>query len=91
MDPSNIPDFWHNIANLGGIGILAAGTIWLLNKTWKDHSIVIREYHEMERGRTDMLVKVVMDNTSATTKNNTVLDALHRRLDKEEYEKTQNN
>lgn len=86
------PDIWDKIFNLGGIGILAGGTIWLLNKTWKDHVEVIKAYHEQERGRVDMLVGVVRENSSNTAKNNTLLDALHRRLDRldrEEFERSQ--
>lgn len=37
----------------------------------------------VEKGRTEMLVKLVIDNTSQTTANTEVVRALHRRLDKE--------
>ncbi len=86
MEPTGIPAIWQYLANLGGIGILAAGTIWLLNKTWKDHVEVVKGYHEQERGRSDMLVGIVKENTTNTAKNNVLIDALHRRLDREEYE-----
>lgn len=87
MDATDIPSFYQYLSTMGIGGILAGFAIWMLNKTWKDHTQVIIGFHEIEKGRAEMLVKVVMDNTTATTRNNVVLDALHRRLDKDAYDR----
>lgn len=88
-DTPNIPEFWQFLMTMGVGGILAGFAIWMLNKTWKDHTEVIKGYHEVEKGRTEMLVTVVKENSSNTAQNNVMLGALHRRLDRDEYEKQQ--
>jgi len=82
-----VPDFWQFLASMGVGGILAAYAFYINNKNQKDHTEVIQGYHKVETGRTEMLLTVVKDNTVATTKNNVVLDALHRRLDREELDR----
>lgn len=89
MDTSTVPDFWQYLSTMGIGGVLAGFAMWMLNKAWKDHTEVIKGYHEGEKGRTDMLVNVVKENTNNTAQNNVLLNALHRRLDREEYERNQ--
>lgn len=79
-----VPDFWQFLASMGVGGILAGYAFYINNKIQKEHTDVIKNYHELERGRTDMMIGIVKENTVASTKNNVVLDALHRRLDREE-------
>lgn len=64
-----------------GVGGILAGIMFFFYR--KD----VRMYTDLWKGQSDMLMKVVLDNTSATTKNNVVLDALHRRLDRDEFER----
>ena len=85
-----VDEFLKTLPGLGIGGVLALFIYLQSRKDSEAHTTVIREYHENERGRTELLVNVVKDNTVATTKNNVVLDALHRRLDREEYEKMKN-
>lgn len=66
-----------------GVGGVLAGIMFFFYR--KD----VKMYTDLWKGQTDILVKMVQGNTSATVKNNVVLDALHRRLDKEEWEKSQ--
>ena len=80
-------EFLKTLPGLGIGGILALFIYMQARKDSEAHTEVVKGYHESERGRTDMLVRVVTENTTATTKNNVVLDALHRRLDRDEYEK----
>lgn len=87
MEPTNVPDFWQYFSTMGIGGVLAGFAMWMLNKAWKDHANIIMDYHEKEKGRTDMLIQVVKENSTNTTKNNVLLDALHRRLDKDDGKK----
>ena len=80
-------EFLKTLPGLGIGGILALFIYMQARKDSESHTEVVKGYHEVERGRTDMLIRVVNENTSATTKNNVVLDALHRRLDRDEYDK----
>lgn len=82
---SEMPEFFQFLASMGVGGILAGFMFHVHNKTLKDHAEVLKGYHEVEKGRTDLLMMIVKDNTNATAKNNTLIDALHRRLDKEEH------
>lgn len=83
-----VPDFWQYFSTMGVGGALAGFAMWMLNKAWKDHAETLKDFHEAEKGRTDMLVGVVKENTNNTAQNNTLLSALHRRLDREEYERS---
>lgn len=80
-------EFSKWLATLGVGGVLAALFYYQNRKDAENHSEIIRSFHEIEKGRTDMILNVVRDNTIATTKNNVVLDALHRRLDRDEIER----
>lgn len=82
--------------NLGAMGILAAMFYYQNNKNAKDYADRAAEQSRefanrieallnVERGRTEMLVKLVTDNTSQTASNTEVVKALHRRLDKDEF------
>ena len=86
-DATTIPDFWQFIASMGVGGVLAAYAFYISNKNQKDHTEVVKGYHELERGRTDMLVKTITDVSSNITKNTVVTEALHRRLDRDEYDR----
>lgn len=89
------PDFLNVLSGLGVGGVLAALFYYQNNKNAQDYAKRTEELSKMfadkieallnlERGRTEMLVKLVTDNTSQTTANTEVVRALHRRLDKEE-------
>jgi len=64
-----------------GVGGVLAGIMFFFYR--KD----MQTFTDQWKGQSDLLIKVVQDNTSATTKNNVVLDALHRRLDRDEWDK----
>ena len=93
MDPESVKYF----ANLGAVGILAALFYYQNNKNALEYAHRAEDVAKLfadrveallnlERGRTEMLVKLVTDNTSQTTANTEVVRALHRRLDKEHIE-----
>jgi hypothetical protein len=88
------------LAPLGVGGILAAMFYYQNNKNAIDYAQRseatarlfadrIEALLNVERGRTEMLVKLVTDNTAQTSANTEVVRALHRRLDKEEIENRQ--
>jgi hypothetical protein len=81
------PDFWQFLASMGVGGVLAAYAFYINNKNQTEHTEVIKGYHEVEQGRTEMLVGIIKENTVCTSTNNSLLDALHRRLDRDEYER----
>ncbi len=83
MAPSTSPEFLRTLGSMGIGGLIAVFAIWLLNKAWKEHADTIKGFHEIEKGRTEMLVNVIKDNSVATNVNTTVLNSLHRRLDKD--------
>ena len=58
-----------------GVGGAIAALIFVFYR--KD----IRQYTELWKSQTEMLVTVVKENTSSNTKLVAVVDALHRRLD----------
>lgn len=93
------PDFVKYLSGLGVGGILAALFYYQNNKNSiefaKRNDELSREFAarieailNVERGRTEMLVALVKDNTAQTSANTEVVRALHRRLDKEERDKT---
>ena len=65
-----------------GVGGILAGVMFFFYR--KD----IQVYTDQWKGQSEMVVQIIKENTSATVKNNVVLDALHRRLDRDEYEKS---
>lgn len=88
-------EFMKYLAGLGVGGILAALFYYQNNKNSKEYAeraeSLAKQFGDrieallnVERGRTEMLVALVKDNTSQTTANTEVVRALHRRLDKEE-------
>lgn len=90
-------EFFKYLANLGGVGILAAVFYYQNNKNAKDYAAEVakqsKEFADrieallnVEKGRTEMLVSLVKDNTAQTVSNTEVLRALHKRLDKEGVE-----
>lgn len=96
------PDFLNVLSGLGVGGILAALFYYQNNKNALDYAKRTDELSRMyldkiesmcniEKGRTEMLVTLVRDNTSQTTSNTEVLRALHRRIDKEEMERIERN
>lgn len=89
------PDFIKYLSGLGVGGILAALFYYQNNKNSVDfakrNDELAREFAtrieallNVERGRTEMLVALVKDNTAQTSANTEVVRALHRRLDKED-------
>ena len=88
ISPQEIPSFFQFLATMGVGGILAGFAIWMLNKTWKDHSEVIKGFHEVEKGRADMILNIVTANTTQTAVNTEVLKSLHKRLDKDALERS---
>lgn len=94
------PDFLNVLGGLGVGGILAALFYSMNNKNALDYARRIEELTKsysdrveamlnVEKGRTEMLVALVKDNTSQTTANTEVVRALHRRLDKEEVDRAE--
>jgi len=76
----NTPEFYQFLASMGVGGVLAGFAIWMLNKAWKDHSEVIKSmsaqhaevikgYHEIEKGRADMMLSALIGNTTQTVSN----------------------
>jgi hypothetical protein len=89
-------DFMKWLSGLGVGGILAAIFYYQNNKNTlecatkitevtKKYSDKLEELLNVEKGRTEILVTLVKDNSTQTTANTEVLRALHRRLDREEY------
>ena len=92
------PEFAKYFINLGAVGILALIMYYQNNKNAGEYARRTDELAKqfgdrieallnVERGRTEMLVKLVIDNTSQTTANTVVVNALHRRLDKDENQR----
>ena len=88
MDPELIKQF----SQLGAVGILALVMYYQNNKNAMEYARRTDELAKqfgdrieallnVERGRTEMLVRLVTDNTAQTATNTAVVQALHRRLD----------
>ena len=84
--------------NLGAVGVLALVFYYQNNKNSLEYARQAAEQAKIfaerietllniERGRTEMLVKLVIDNTSQTTANTEVVRALHKRLDIDQQQK----
>ncbi len=95
MDAETFKQF----SQLGGFALLAVVFYYQNNKNAMEYAKVTIEQAKLfgdrieallnlEKGRTEMLVKLVTDNTAQTTSNTEVVRALHRRLDKEEETKS---
>lgn len=95
------PEFLKTLPALGVGGVLAAIFYWQNNKNAKEYADKATELSalfatrieallNLERGRTEMLVQLVKENTIQTATNSTLVGALHRRLDTEEREKREN-
>jgi hypothetical protein len=78
--------------NLGAVGVLALVFYYQNNKNSLEYARQAAEQAKIfadrveallniERGRTEMLVRLVTDNTAQTTANTEVVRALHKRLD----------
>ena len=96
------PEFLKTLPALGVGGILAAIFYWQNNKNAKEYADRATEMSalfasrieallNLEKGRTEMLVTLVKENTMQTSTNTTLVAALHRRLDTEEREKREAN
>ena len=81
-----MPEFFQFLASMGIGGVLAGFMFYVHNKTLKDHSDVLKGYHEIEKGRTEMVLGVIIENTKQTAANTEVLKSLHKRLDKDAYD-----
>ena len=80
----DVPQFLQFLASMGVGGVLAGFIFSVHNRTLKEHAEVIKGYHEIEKGRTDMLVAVIRQISENIVKNTVVTESLHRRLDKEQ-------
>ena len=69
-------DFVQWFATLGVGGILAAFMFHFYRAD-------VKTYTDQWRGQTELLVTVVRENTAANTRLLAVIEALHRRLDRE--------
>ncbi len=87
-------EFAKYLAGLGVGGVLAAIFYYQNSKNSMEFARISTETAKafadrmeailnVERGRTEMLVRLVTDNTTQTTANTEVVRALHRRLDKD--------
>lgn len=87
-------EFLKYLAGLGVGGVLAALFYYQNNKNSLEYAANaaaqakifadrIEALLNLERGRTEMLVRLVTDNTAQTTANTEVVRALHKRLDKD--------
>lgn len=90
-ETSTVPDFWQFIASMGVGGVLAAYAFYINNRNQNVYNESIKKCYDDEKGRTDLLVRTIQDNTTATTKNNVLMDALHRRLDRDEIDMRRTN
>jgi hypothetical protein len=63
-------------ATLGVGGALASMMFFFYRKD-------VRQYTELWKAQTEMLMQVVKDNTTAITRNTMVVETLHKRLDGE--------
>jgi len=91
-------DFSKWLAGLGVGGVLAALFYFQNNKNSVEYARRAEELAKnfadrveallnLEKGRTEMLVRLVTDNTAQTTANTEVVRALHRRLDSDEKQR----
>lgn len=69
-------EFVKWIATLGVGGVLAAFMFHFYRKD-------VKEYTDLWRGQSEILISVVKENTASNTKLVTVIEALHARLDGE--------
>jgi len=81
-------EFLKTLPGLGIGGILALFIYIQSRKDSESHTEVVKGYHEQEKGRTEMLVQVVKENTVAITKNTSVVESFHTRLDDERETRT---
>jgi hypothetical protein len=79
MDAGVVVDneFIKWFATLGVGGVLAAFMFHFYRKD-------VRQYTDQWRGQSELLIGVIKENTSVLTRLVTVIDALHRRIDREE-------
>ena len=74
---------WTQIASYGVGGILAGIMFWFYQKREKEHKEFAIDCMQDKEVQNNVLVTVVKENTAAVTKNTTVIEALHKRLDGE--------
>lgn len=82
-------EFSKWLATLGVGGILAAIFYYQARKDAQNFQERLMALHEIERGRTEMLVGIVKENTFSTTINTEVLRSLHKRLDADEVDRVE--
>jgi len=68
-------EFLKWFATLGVGGVLAAFMFFFYRKD-------VKQYTDLWKGQSEVLIVVVKDNTASNTKLVTVIDALHRRMDR---------
>lgn len=76
-------EFTKYLASLGVGGILAAVFYYQNTKISQDYAGQLKQLLEQERGRTDMLVNLVIKVSEAITKNTAVTESFHVRLDRD--------
>lgn len=69
-------EFIKWLATLGVGGVLAAFMFHFYRKD-------VKQFTDLWKGQSEMLVQVVKENTASNTKLVTLIDAMHRRLDAE--------
>ncbi len=74
---------WEKIGGYGLGGILATLIFWFYQKREKEHKEFVTECLVEKKEHNEVLIEVVKENTAAMTKNTTVIEALHKRLDGE--------
>jgi len=70
------PEFVKWLATLGVGGVLAGFMFHFYRKD-------VRQFTDLWRGQSEALMLIVKENTSSNTKLTTMIDALHRRLDRD--------
>lgn len=80
------PEIMQYFTTLGVGGILAWLMFFIHRKDSERWAEQWRHQAELEKGRSEMLVQVVKENTIAITRNTIVSEAFHRRLDRNHVE-----
>lgn len=80
-------EFAKYISTLGIGGILAVIFYYQARKDSQDYANTIKTLMENEKGRTELLMNCIKENSINTNTNTTILQSLHRRLDKDERDR----
>jgi len=77
-------EFIKYLISQGGIGILSVIMFIAYKKQSERHEKYLAGQNEIERGRTEMIIQVLRETAVAITRNTTIVDSFHRRLDRDE-------